>query len=171
MSEDRDAPGPEQPSRSRDALVQESKHAVAKRLRHVRQHHPEGPFTLAGLADRSGVSQRTLAQLESAEGANATLETLVKLAHSLGIDRPGYFVDDVVFRQVNAELEMLSELSQQQVEGISLRKSTPTDLPPPAVAELAQLVRGILDNAAKARDTLQELPPAQDLTPPHESHN
>ncbi|MFE0130214.1 helix-turn-helix domain-containing protein [Streptomyces sp. NPDC059037] len=167
MTEDRDIGGPGQSSC--DDLIQESKHAVATRLRHIRQHHPEGPFTLAVLAERSGVSQRTLAQLESAEGANVTLETLVKLSHSLGIPRPGYFIDDVVFRQVNAELATLAEMRKHKVQGVALRTSAPTDLPPASVEELTQLLSGILSDAAKARDALQELPSAQPPTPPHES--
>ncbi|MFK0279895.1 helix-turn-helix domain-containing protein [Streptomyces sp. NPDC090499] len=166
MSEDRRVGEPEL---SRDELIHSSKRAVAERLRHIRQHHPEGPFTLATLAERASVSARTLAQAESQEGANVTLETLAKVAHSLGIRRIAYFLDESVFQQVNAELDTLAQLRKQKVEGVSARRSAPTGLPPASVEQLAQLLSGILANAEQARDTLQELPPTGPPIPPHES--
>ncbi|MGW0533333.1 helix-turn-helix domain-containing protein [Streptomyces sp. NPDC003032] len=77
---------------------------IARRLRHIRRHHPEGPFTLMELARLTSVSKRTLAAAESAEGTNLTIETLVKLTRGLGIRRWAYFLDEQVFQQVNAEL-------------------------------------------------------------------
>ncbi|MGW5735642.1 MULTISPECIES: helix-turn-helix domain-containing protein [Streptomyces] len=77
---------------------------IARRLRHIRRHHPEGPFTLVELARLTSVSKRTLAAAESAEGTNLTIETLVKLTRGLGIRRWAYFLDEQVFQQVNAEL-------------------------------------------------------------------
>ncbi|MER6086748.1 helix-turn-helix domain-containing protein [Streptomyces bluensis] len=149
-----------------DELIHASKRAVAERLRHIRQHHPEGPFTLASLAERAGVSARTLAQAESSEGANVTLETLTKVAHSLGIRRIAYFLDDAVFQQVTAELDTLARLRTQKVEGVSARRSAPTGLP---VEQLAQLLSGILANAEQARNALQELPATEQSNPPPES--
>jgi transcriptional regulator with XRE-family HTH domain len=146
---------------SLDELICSSKQAVAERLRHIRQHHPEGPFTLVTLADRTGVSARTLAQAESAEGANVTLETLAKVAHSLGIMRIAYFLDEAAFQQVNAELDMLALLRKQRVEGVAARRAAPTGLSPASVEQLSQLLSGIVANAEQARTTLQDLPPTE----------
>ncbi|MER5546424.1 helix-turn-helix domain-containing protein [Streptomyces sp. NPDC002589] len=151
----------DEPDQSLDELVHSSKQAVAERLRHIRQHHPEGPFTLATLADRTGVSQRTLAQAESVEGANVTLETLAKVAHSLGIRRIAYFLDEAVFQQVNAELDTLARLRKQRVEGVAARRAAPTGLPPASVEQLAQLLSGIVANAEQVRTALQEPPTTQ----------
>ncbi|MDH6624339.1 transcriptional regulator with XRE-family HTH domain [Streptomyces sp. LBL] len=158
MNQDRSA---DERDQSLDEVVRASKQAVAERLRHIRQHHPEGPFTLATLADRTHVSARTLAQAESAEGANVTLETLAKVAHSLGIRRIAYFLDEAVFQQVNAELDMLTQMREQGVEGVVARRAAPTGLPPASVEQLARLLHGIVANAEQARTALQELPPAQ----------
>ncbi|MEW1656743.1 NUDIX domain-containing protein [Streptomyces sp. NPDC093707] len=106
---------------SLDAQVRAARTALAARLRYVRHHHPEGPFTLAKLAERAGVSKRTLASAESADGTNLTMGTLVKVAHSLGIQRCAYFLDEEVFAQVNAEWETLEELRRRQVRGPALR--------------------------------------------------
>ncbi|MDX3224480.1 helix-turn-helix transcriptional regulator [Streptomyces sp. ME19-01-6] len=156
-----DAPSPKElAGRTRDHRIEQAKSAIAKRLRHVRQHHPEGPFTLAALAERAGVSKRTLAQAESAQGSNLTIETLVKVASALGITRDAYFLDEQVFHEVNTELETLKELREQKVESVALRTSTPTStLPPGSLEKLTGLLKGILDSATRAQDTLQELPP------------
>ncbi|MGW7821834.1 helix-turn-helix domain-containing protein [Streptomyces puniciscabiei] len=142
-----------------DGQVHAAKAAIAARLRHIRQHHPEGPFTLAKLAERAGVSKRTLASAESAEGTNLTIETLVKVAHSLGIERWAYFLDEQVFQQVNAELETVKELSRRKVHSVALRTPHPTTVP---TDQLAQLLTGIIDAAAQARQTLRDGPPVAD---------
>jgi transcriptional regulator with XRE-family HTH domain len=157
----RQDPAVDEQDQSLDELVRSSKRQVAERLRYIRQHHPEGPFTLASLADRAGVSKRTLAQAESAEGANVTLETLVKVSHSLGIRRIAYFLDEAVFRQVNTELDTLALLREQKVEGVAARMAAPVGLPPASVEQLAQLLSGIVANAEHVRTALQELPPTQ----------
>ncbi|MEU8976166.1 helix-turn-helix domain-containing protein [Streptomyces monashensis] len=157
----RQDPAVDEQDQSLDELVRSSKRQVAERLRYIRQHHPEGPFTLAALADRAGVSKRTLAQAESAEGANVTLETLMKVSHSLGIRRIAYFLDEAVFRQVNAELDTLALLQEQKVEGVAARMAAPVGLPPASVEQLAQLLSGIVANAEHVRTALQELPPTQ----------
>ncbi|MFE2179086.1 helix-turn-helix domain-containing protein [Streptomyces sp. NPDC059455] len=150
-------------SQTLDARINATKAAVARRLRHLRQHHPEGPFSLAALAERASVAKRTLAQAESAEGSNLTIETLVKVAHSLGITREGYFLDEKVFREVNAELAALAELKRQRVEGVALRTASPPELTTGSVKELSELLTGILASAEKARDALQVLPPEADI--------
>ncbi|MYU09761.1 helix-turn-helix domain-containing protein [Streptomyces sp. SID8361] len=155
---DRASPSEESDDQSTDERIRQAKSAVAKRLRYVRQHHPEGPFTLEALAKRAGVSKRTLAQAESASGSNLTIETLVKVASSLGITRDAYFLDEQVFREVNAELETLKELRQQGVESVALRQSSATALPSDSLQELTGLLKGILDSATKAQDTLQDIP-------------
>lgn len=154
-----DSASGELPRRRHDERVGEAKSAVATRLRYIRQHHPEGPFTLAALAERAGVSKRTLAQAESARGSNLTIETLVKVASALGIARDAYFLDERVFHEVNSELHTLSELRRQKVESVALRTSAPSALSPGSLEELTGLLKGILDSAAKAQDKLQELPP------------
>lgn len=136
-----------------DEQVRRAKTAIASRLRHIRQHHPEGPFTLAQLAERAGVSKRTLASAESADGTNLTLETLVKVAHSLGIARWAYFLDEQVFQQVNTELATVMELSRHKVRSAALRSSHSAPL---SADKLSELLSGIIDAAAQARDSLRD---------------
>ncbi|MET7765715.1 helix-turn-helix domain-containing protein [Streptomyces sp. NPDC005393] len=143
--------------RALDDHVHTTKTDIAVRLRHIRQHHPEGPFSLAKLAKLAGVSKRTLASAESAEGTNLTIETLVKLAHSLGIQSCAYFLDEQVFQQVNKELEALKELRRQNLQGVALRTSHPTPLHT-TTDQLEQLLTGIIDAAAQARDSLHGTP-------------
>ncbi|GHF23503.1 MULTISPECIES: helix-turn-helix domain-containing protein [Streptomyces] len=138
-----------------DERIHRVKADVARRLRYVRQHHPEGPFTLAGLAERAGVSKRTLSQAESADGCNLTLETLLKVSHSLGISRDGYFLDEQVFEQVNSELAALDTLDAPG--GPS--KASPVAAP---VDRLSGLIGEILASAAQAQSALRDLP-----APPH----
>ncbi|MFI9206045.1 helix-turn-helix domain-containing protein [Streptomyces sp. NPDC053048] len=97
---------PEHPA---GGMAHAAKAAIALRLRYIRRHHPEGPFSLAKLAERAGVSKRTLASAESADGTNLTIETLMKVAQSLGIRRLAYFLDEQVFHEVNAELETVGD--------------------------------------------------------------
>ncbi|MGN5376894.1 helix-turn-helix domain-containing protein [Streptomyces lasalocidi] len=138
--------------------VHATKADIAARLRYIRRNHPEGPFSLAKLADLAGVSKRTLASVESDEGANLTIETLVKVAHSLGIQRCAYFLDDQVFQQVNKELEFIRELQESKAQGLALRAShaapvaTTTD-------QVSTLLARIIDAAAEARDSLRGAPP------------
>ncbi|AKA08279.1 hypothetical protein SAZ_42600 [Streptomyces noursei ZPM] len=110
------------------------------------------------------MSQRTLAQVESAEGSNVTLETLVKVAHSLGITRNGYFIDEEVFKQVNQELASLAEMRKREVTGVALRVSSGNEMSGAAVQELSHLLSSILDGAAKARGALRDLPNAGEDT-------
>jgi transcriptional regulator with XRE-family HTH domain len=112
--------------------------AIARRLRHIRQHHPEGPFTLSELAERTGVSKRTLVAAESAEGTNLTIETLVKVTRGLGIARWAYLLDEQVFRQVNAEFRKCGARVAQERDAESL-------------GSLARLVSGILTSTAADR--------------------
>lgn len=141
---------------SLDAEVHAAKTAIAVRLRHIRQHHPEGPFSLAKLAERAGVSKRTLASAESAEGTNLTIETLVKVTHSLGIARWAYLLDEEVFQQVNAELETIKELRRRKVQSVALRASHSAAV---STGQLSKLLTGIIDAAAQARDSLRGAPP------------
>ncbi|WP_171163411.1 helix-turn-helix domain-containing protein [Streptomyces sp. I05A-00742] len=135
--------GGERPSL--EARVTAAKADVARRLRYIRHHHPDGPFTLAGLAARAGVSKRTLSQAESADGSNLTLETLLKVCDSLGIPRAAYFLDEQVFQQVNKDLA-----GPADEEG-----GAGTD----RVDRLSRMLTDILDTAARARSALQDLPP------------
>ncbi|MEU7169378.1 helix-turn-helix domain-containing protein [Streptomyces morookaense] len=141
-----------------DERIHRVKADVARRLRYVRQHHPEGPFTLAGLAERAGVSKRTLSQAESADGCNLTLETLLKVSHSLGISRDGYFLDEQVFEQVNAELTALAAPDTLDAPG-GPSKASPVAAP---VDRLSGLIGEILASAAQAQSALRDLP-----APPH----
>lgn len=143
-----------------DDFVHAAKSDIAARLRYVRQQHPEGPFSLAKLAELAGVSKRTLASAESAEGTNLTIETLVKVAHSLGIQRCGYFLDEQVFQQVNKELAAIKELRQHRVHSLALRASNPAAI---ATDQLSQLLSGIIDAAAQARASLRGAPPAEGM--------
>ncbi|MFF5126427.1 helix-turn-helix domain-containing protein [Streptomyces syringium] len=146
---------------SLEQRIQTAKAEIARRLRYVRQHHPEGPFTLAGLAERAGVSKRTLSHAESADGSNLTLETLLKVSYSLGISRDAYFLDEQVFHQVNEELETLRVLRTQRVEGVALRTAShgsPGTGHAPPVDRLSGLLQEILASAAKAQNELRDLP-------------
>ncbi|QCD60892.1 transcriptional regulator [Streptomyces hawaiiensis] len=138
-----------------DEQVRGAKTAIASRLRHIRQHHPEGPFTLAQLAERAGVSKRTLASAESADGTNLTIETLVKVAHSLGIARWAYFLDEQVFQQVNTELATVRELSRHKVRSAALRSPHSASF---SADQMSELLSGIIDAAAQARDSLRVMP-------------
>jgi transcriptional regulator with XRE-family HTH domain len=112
---------------------------IARRLRHIRRHHPEGPFTLSELARLTSVSKRTLAAAESAEGTNLTIETLVKLTRGLGIRRWAYFLDEQVFQQVNADLRR---------GGAATRRATHSMEP---LGTLATLLGGILATTRPGR--------------------
>ncbi|MER8001645.1 helix-turn-helix domain-containing protein [Streptomyces sp. NPDC095613] len=142
-------------TQARDARIQTAKSAIATRLRYIRRHHPEGPFTLAALAERAGVSKRTLTQAESAEGSNLTIETLVKVAHSLGISRDGYFLDEQVFQEVNSSFAALVEMRDRGVDRVALRTSDPEAQP--QLQALMKLLAGVADSVTEARDTLSEL--------------
>ncbi|MET9646237.1 helix-turn-helix domain-containing protein [Streptomyces syringium] len=135
-----------------------AKSTIALRLRYIRHSHPEGPFSLAKLAARAGVSKRTLASAESADGTNLTIETLMKVAQSLGIRRPAYFLDEQVFREVNAELETVRALRQQTVHTVALRSAAVPGAANASVSELSELVKGIIVAAQAAGNTLQNLP-------------
>ncbi|MFE4535836.1 helix-turn-helix domain-containing protein [Streptomyces scopuliridis] len=171
-SQEPDGGGKRQVS-ERDSLndrIQLTKAAIARRLRYVRQHHPEGPFTLAGLAERAGVAKRTLSQAESAEGSNLTIETLVKVAHSLGISRDGYFLDDQVFEEVNIQLATLVEMRDRGVDRVALRTSAPAtsgDLPTGSLQALVQLLDGVAKSVTEVQGTLSEL--SQSAEPPSSS--
>ncbi|MFJ5294411.1 XRE family transcriptional regulator [Streptomyces sp. NPDC088348] len=142
--------------------VQSTKAEIAERLRYLRQQHPEGPFTPGALAERTGLSKRTLVSAESPEGANLTIETLLKVAHSLGIRRPAYFLDEQVFLQVNRELDAVKELRRRKARSVVLRAAHMSELSGTeglAADEVTQLLAGIIDSAARARDALGHLPP------------
>ncbi|KNB53723.1 helix-turn-helix domain-containing protein [Streptomyces caatingaensis] len=135
---------------SLEERINAAKGDIARRLRYIRHHHPDGPFTLAGLAERAGVSKRTLSHAESADGSNLTLETLLKVCYSLGIARDAYFLDEQVFQQVNMELEASS--------GREAGCAAHVDL-------LCHLLTDIADSAAQARGVLRALPPEQRRPP------
>ncbi|WP_432252144.1 hypothetical protein [Streptomyces sp. HNM1019] len=80
------------------------------------------------------------------------------MASSLGITRDAHFLDEQVFREVNAEFDTLRELQRQGVESVALRKSSSVALPSDSLKELTGLLRGILGSATKAQDTLQDIP-------------
>lgn len=144
--------GPEEPREhsSLEGRINATKGDIARRLRYIRHHHPDGPFTLAGLAERAGVSKRTLSHAESADGSNLTLETLLKVCYSLGIERDAYFLDEQVFQQVNAELEARA--------GREAGCAAHVDL-------LCHLLTDILDSASQARSALRAIPPEQRRPP------
>ncbi|MEV6609526.1 MULTISPECIES: helix-turn-helix domain-containing protein [unclassified Kutzneria] len=130
--------------------------AVGERLRHIREHHPEGAMTRAELAERSGVSLRTIAALESAEGANVQVDTLIKLTHSLGIRRVAYLLDADVFAQVNRELALSVQLREARVAGVEavlLRNST--GISDDAASTLNNLLDAIVGAARQAKGKLQ----------------
>ena len=130
--------------------------AVGDRLRHIREHHPEGPITRAQLAERSGVSMRTIAALESAEGSNVQVDTLVKLTDSLGIRRVAYLLDADVFEQVNQELALSRQLREARdagVEAVLLRNST--GISDDAASTLNTLLDAIVGAARQAKGRLR----------------
>ncbi|MEU7636314.1 MULTISPECIES: helix-turn-helix domain-containing protein [unclassified Streptomyces] len=146
-----------------------AKTAIAARLRYARQRHPEGPFTLAALAEHANVSKRTLASAESADGTNLTIETLVKVANSLGIQRWGYFLDEEVFAQVNAEWETgEKDHRRHDAECAVAQATSPTSQPSASLSELSELLTGILRSAKAASDALKELPSSLAEPPPHD---
>lgn len=140
---------------------------LARRLRYIRQHHPEGPFTLEGLAEVVGVSKRNLAQAESSTGANLSIETLIKIAHNLGIDRWAYFLDEQVFEQVNVELAVVKGLASRQVATVALRSSHAQQIPAETLAQLSELISGITSLGQSANEILQDMPRPAGATKPN----
>jgi transcriptional regulator with XRE-family HTH domain len=137
--------------------------AVGARLRHVRDHHPEGPLTQTDLAERSGVSLRTIAALESAEGANVRVDTLLKITYSLGITREAYLLDPLVFQEVNRELDLsnsLRKVKELGVEKVLLRTSS--GVSSDAMSNVSDLLQQIMGAAAKASEALQPQPEADE---------
>jgi DNA-binding XRE family transcriptional regulator len=61
--------------------IERAKVAIAQRIAELRD---EKHLCQADLAKRLGVSQQFISQLETGEGKNLTLETMFKLARSLG---------------------------------------------------------------------------------------
>jgi transcriptional regulator with XRE-family HTH domain len=139
-----------------DDRLNVTRSAVGERLRYIREHHPEGALTRAELAERSGVSLRTIAALESAEGANVQVDTLVKLTHSLGIRRVAYLLDAEVFTQVNQELALSRQLREARdagVETVLLRNST--GVSDDAASTLNNLLDAIVGAARQAKGKLR----------------
>jgi transcriptional regulator with XRE-family HTH domain len=149
---------PTTPRRDLDDKLVQARRDLARRLRYVRQHHPEGPFTLERLSHVVGVSKRNLAQAESAMGANLRIETLIKIAHNLGIDRWAYFLDERVFEQVNVELSVVKELAAKRVETVALRSAHVQHMSPDTLSQLSELIAGITSLGQSANEILQEMP-------------
>jgi hypothetical protein len=86
------------------------------------------------------------------------METLVKIAHSLGIERWAYFLDEQVFDQVNIELAVVKELAARNVETVALRKSNGHQMSSQALSQLSELITGITSLGQSANEILQDLP-------------
>ncbi|MFJ5803755.1 helix-turn-helix domain-containing protein [Streptomyces decoyicus] len=134
--------------------VQTIKDQIAARFRYIRANHPERPhsekpFTYDEVSSLTGLSKRTLAEVESGR-SNLRIESLVNLAAGLGIDRPGYFLDEQVFKAVNAEFAALKQLAEQRVESVAMRSVDPAKIPP----ELAQLLATIVSAGQEAQASL-----------------
>ena len=139
-----------------DDRVHITQSAVGARLRYVRDHHPEGPMTQADLAARSGVSVRTIASIESADGANVQIDKLLRLTFSLGIHREAYLLDEAVFNDVNKELALSVELKRAKdagVESVLLRKSS--GIAPDAAGSILDLLQSIKGAAQRAQDQIR----------------
>lgn len=141
-----------------DARLHGARCDLARRLRYIRQHHPEGPFTLERLAQTVGVSKRNLAQAESSAGANLRIETLIKIAHSLGIERWAYFLDEQVFEQVNIELSVVKELAAKRVETVALRSAHVQHMSGETLSQLSELIAGITSLGQSANEILKDMP-------------
>ncbi len=61
--------------------VEQAKVALAQKIAEMRQ---EKHLNQKALAERLGVSQQFVSQIETGEGRNLTLETLIRIARSLG---------------------------------------------------------------------------------------
>lgn len=146
------------PQQDLDARLHGARCDLARRLRYIRQHHPEGPFTLERLAQTVGVSKRNLAQAESSTGANLRIETLIKIAHSLGIERWAYFLDEQVFEQVNIELSVVKELAEKRVETVALRSTHVQQMSSETLTQLSELIAGITSLGQSATEILKDAP-------------
>lgn len=129
--------------------------AIGERLRYVRRHHPEGPFSLDKLAERSGVAKRTLGGTEAGT-VNMTIDTLYKIASCLGIDRVAYFIDPQVFAEVNSELDTVTTLRDRGVRSVALRSdvlgTSATGTTDPTLAKLLQTI------LQSANEAVRQLP-------------
>lgn len=140
----------------------EGKTRIGERLTYIRENHPDGAMTIAGLAAKSGVSERYLREVESGR-ANVTVEMLEKITGALGIDRVAYLLDDLVFDQVNAELRSLQEARDQGVNAIRLRSHpSPGTSPPqpgPGHEGLAATLAWLSEIGDEAKRRQLDLPP------------
>ncbi|MEV0966259.1 hypothetical protein AB0J25_27385 [Streptomyces sp. NPDC049910] len=139
----------------------EARRDLARRLRYIRQHHPEGPFTLEAFSETVGVSKRNLAQAESPTGANLRIETLIRVAYNLGIDRWAYFLDEEIFDRVNVELSVVKEFAAKRVETVALRSTHVQNIPGETLAQLSELIAGITSLGQSANEILQDMPESE----------
>ena len=61
--------------------VEQAKVALAQKISEMRQ---EKHLNQKALAEKLGVSQQFISQIETGEGRNLTLDTIIKIAESLG---------------------------------------------------------------------------------------
>ena len=61
--------------------IEQAKLSLAQRIAEMRQ---ENHLNQKGLADKLGVSQQFISQIETGEGRNLTLDTIIRIAESLG---------------------------------------------------------------------------------------
>ncbi|GAB3505908.1 hypothetical protein FB471_1366 [Amycolatopsis cihanbeyliensis] len=102
----------------------------------------------------SGLAKRSLYRIQ--QGANVTLDSLIKISTSLGIDRVAYFLDEEVFRQVNAELAMLKELRQRNITSVRFREASAMALASATdYSELTELLTHIAQDVQRARSKVQ----------------
>jgi len=105
-------------------------------------------LTLDQFAEITGVGRTRLAAAESAQGANLTMETMVKITAAMGIARPAYLIDPEVFREVNRELDLVKALRERGATSMALRASSAAG---GATPELADLLATMITVGEEAR--------------------
>jgi len=131
--------------------------SLAEKIDHLFNtvHPSSGPYTHQQVSDaihkRGGptISATYLWQLRYGKRDNPTMQHIEALSKFFGVPAT-YFFDDETTRQVNAQLELVASLRDEQVRGILLRTSGVSPQGLKALSDMADHVRkleGLPDEA------------------------
>lgn len=105
---------------------------IAKRLMYLFEHrHPanRGPYTIAEIAEMTGVGESTIKQLRRGIKSNPTIDTLKKLAAAFDVP-PTYWLSDEDPEEQFARRDLRTAMKDAGIESIALRSQglTPGNL-------------------------------------------